>query len=159
MSRPPAPVEHMIRAFELVSEGRGLAGAREILRKELGIEVSTETVRRWAIIGAKAHSWLQENDKAEDYTGPEFVRQQFVAFLEALAARGFDELSRKGSYKDIAPILLRIASERARALGGYAALRIHHEGNGSPPELDPATQRVVDAYRKRHDELLSGEES
>jgi hypothetical protein len=151
----------MIRAFELVSEGRGLPGAQEILRQELGVSVSTETVRRWAIIGAKAQSWLQESaEDEEERTTSEFVRQQFVAFLDNLAARGFDQLDKsKDGYDKIAPILLRIATERARALGAYAALRIHHEGNGSPPELDPATQRVVDAYRKRHGEQLSGEES
>jgi hypothetical protein len=158
VARPAPPVEHQLRAFELVRDGEGLPGARERLRQEFGIEVSIETVRRWALIGAKAHSWLQENaEDGETYTGPEFVRLKFASFLDGLAARGFAELDRgDAAYKDVAPILLRIATEQARALGGYAALRIHHEGNGSPPQLDPATARVVDAMLERHGEQLSG---
>jgi hypothetical protein len=153
-------VEHQLRAFELVRDGEGLPGAQEKLRQEFGIEVSTETVRRWALIGAKAHSWLQENANEEGYTGPEFVRQKFASFLDNLISRGFAELDRgDGQYKDIAPIMHRLASDQARALGGYAALRIHHEGNGSPPELDPATQRVVDAMLDRQSQLSGNEDS
>src|SRR5690606_883899 len=115
----PPPVEHQIRAFELVSEGMSLSAARQVLNSE-GIEVKgLETVRRWALAGAKAAALLREmSDDPDETTTPEFVRQKFTHFLNELLKRGFQELDHgNAEYKDIAPIMLRIATEEARVLG------------------------------------------
>lgn len=154
--------EHVVRAWELHCEGRSLATIRETLAREIGEGAprSRETVRSWVAQGRAVALWLDENEKSENYTGPEHVRAKFVTFLDDLMARGFDELKHEGQYKDIAPILLRIAAEQARALGAYAALRIAHEGNGSPPapELPPGMHGLVEAFRRREEQLLSGTE-
>jgi len=150
VARPAAPIEHQIRAFELISEGKSLAAAQQVLRNE-GIEAGLETIRRWAKTGAKAAALIQENAAdAEDNTTPEFVRQKFTHFLNKLLDRGFQELDQgAGEYKDIAPIMLRIASEEARVLGGYAALRIAHELAAGAGNVDPATQRMVEEMQRR----------
>lgn len=157
----PPPPEYQIRAFELVSEGNSLAATRQILNRE-GIEVKgLETVRRWAKAGARAAALLREmtDDPDEQTSTPEFVRQKFTHFLNELLKRGFEELDRgEGTYKEIAPIMLRIATEEARVLGGYAALEIHHTYNGGKPiEVDPNTAALIahmqEKARQRDEEL------
>lgn len=125
---------------------------------------SHETVRRWIKTGELAVAWLRENADDEHHTSLAMARARFVTFLDNLMARGFDELDRtKAQYKDVAPIMHRLASDQARALGVYAPLRVHHEGLGSPAELDPNTLAVVDEMRQNNDQIeqamLSGEES
>lgn len=160
MAPKPPPVEHQIRAFELVSEGMSLSAARQVLNSE-GIEVKgLETVRRWALAGAKAAALLREmSDDPDETTTPEFVRQKFTHFLNELLKRGFQELDHgNAEYKDIAPIMLRIATEEARVLGGYGALKIDHTYNGGKPiEVDPSTQMLIAAMQekaRRRDEEL-----
>jgi hypothetical protein len=151
VARPGPDPNHQIRAFELLSQGRSLAEAREILRRE-GIEVGgLETVRRWARVGARAASWLQENNEAaEENTTHEFIRQKYAHFLDNLIARGFDELDKgDGLYKDIAPLMARFAREQTLALGGYAAAKVDVTGIGSAAELDPATRAVVEAMQAK----------
>jgi hypothetical protein len=152
--------EHVVRAWELHCEGRSLATIREILQRELKEKAprSRETIRSWVKQGRAAAAWLDEDEKSENYTGPEHVRAKLATFMDELIAMGKDELKADGSYEKIAPIMMRAAIEQARALGGYAALRIHHEGNGSPPAPDAGTQAVIDVLNGRHGQLLSGEE-
>lgn len=166
MARPGPDPEHCIRAFELLSEGNSLPVTVELLARSeedggIGRRVAIETARRWALIGAKAVSWLREDAKDEDYTGPEFIRQKYAQFLDNLIARGFAELDRGvATYKDVAPIMGRLAKEQTLALGGYAALKVDHSGIGSLGELDPTTRAVVEEYQRRREaqQSLSGNE-
>lgn len=163
MARPGPDPEHCIRAFELLSEGKSLPRTVEILAgpppEGISKRVAIETVRRWAKIGAKAASWLREDTQDEDHTGPEFIRQKYAHFLDNLLARGFDELDKGGAaYKDIAPIMARLAKDQTLALGGYAALKVDHGGIGPAAEIDPTTQKVIDAMKAREDQLLSRDE-
>jgi hypothetical protein len=167
MGRPPPDPDHVVRAYELWCEGRNLREVQEILGEApprgIGRRPGSHvTVRTWIKQGELITAWLREDKNDEHHTSPAMVRARFVHFLDSLMARGFDELQKtKAEYKDIAPILLRIGTEQARALGVYAPLRIHNEGNGSPlaPELPPGMEQLVEAFRRREEQLLTGDES
>jgi hypothetical protein len=163
VGRPAPALEHCIRAFELLSEGRSLREAQEILARELGPGVaprSHETVRSWAKTGAEAASWLNEDAKSEGYTSPEFIRRKYVSGLGMLISRGFDEMDKgDGAFERVAPILLRAMREEVLALGGYAPTRVQLQtGDGSAPEVPRDTKRTIDAAMRCEDALLTGEE-
>lgn len=144
MARPAPDPAHCIRAFELLTEGRSLQEIVEIFKRD-GVSAGRETVRRWAAAGARAASWLQEvTEEAEEATTQEFVRQKYVAFLDNLIARGFDELQNTDAqYKDIAPVMFRFAEAQAKALGAYAPVQV--AVSGSAAGFDPTTRAVIEA--------------
>lgn len=145
MARPAPDPAHCIRAFELMTQGRTLQEIVEILQREGAPIKGRETARRWATAGARAASWLQEQAEGEEEaTTREFVRQKYVAFLDNLLARGFDELDKgDGLYKEIAPVMFRFAEAQAKALGAYAPVQV--AVSGSAAGFDPTTRAVIEA--------------
>jgi hypothetical protein len=165
MGTPPPADKYVVRAYELFCEGKSLRDIQQMLPrefKELAPIGSHETIRRWIKRGQMAVAWLREDEGDEFHTDQAFIRAKYATFLDDLITMYRDEISRGGAkVQEVGPLMLSAMKEQARALGAYAPMRVSHEGNGSPspPELPPGMESLAEAFRRREEQLLSGEES
>jgi hypothetical protein len=163
MGTPPPDDRYVVRAYELFCEGKSLRDIQQTLPgefEEMGPIGSHETIRRWIKKGQIIVAWLREDAKDDFHTDAAFIRAKYATFLDDLITMYREEISRGGAkVQEVGPLMLNAAKEQARALGAYAPTRLQHEGSGSPlpPELPPGMQSLAEAFRRREEELLSGD--